>query len=144
MANTAESIAQQNAPIQQALKETSALAQEYSKISSKYADATGIRESGEVSQAHTALFLQTAKLLRTVRGPVDMIYSHFENVRISVPNNITTVSLRLYVCFIDSLTHHLTYSRRLQALRGHFWRWVFLRSCKWTAKAVWRQSFRTH
>jgi hypothetical protein len=82
MANTAEAIAQQNAAIQQALKETSALAEEYAKISSKYAGASGIQESGEVSQAHTALSQQTAKLVRTVRGPVDMLFYHFENVRI--------------------------------------------------------------
>lgn len=79
MANTPETIAQQNTAIKQALEETNALAERYSKISSRHAD-TSIQEPGEIGEVHTALSLQTAKLLRTVRGPVDMIFSHFENV----------------------------------------------------------------
>lgn len=91
MANTPETIAQQNAAIKQALDETNALAEMYSKISSAHAGASGTQEPGEIGKAHTALSLQTAKLLRTVRGPVDMVFSHFENVSFHVPE----VDLRL-------------------------------------------------
>ena len=35
---------------------------------------------GEVNETHTSLVMETSKLLRTVRGPVDMVFTNFENV----------------------------------------------------------------
>lgn len=84
MANTPETTSEQNAAIKQVLEETNALAEKYFKISSKHANG-GIQEPADIGEVHTALSLQTAKLLRTIRGPVDMIFSHFENVSYDIP-----------------------------------------------------------
>jgi len=72
MGSTPESVAQRNAAIAEVLKEVSTSAEVFSKIS-------GNEASGIVSEAHLDLVLKTMKLLRTVRGPLDSVYAHFEN-----------------------------------------------------------------
>jgi hypothetical protein len=81
MEKTPEIVAQENAAIQQALEEVRLAAEQHAQVSTKNAGKTGITESGEVSESHRELFLKSHKLMRAVRGPVDMIFSHFENVR---------------------------------------------------------------
>jgi hypothetical protein len=82
MAKTPQTVAQEDAAIQKALEDVRLAADEFSQISSKNAGKTGTVESGQVSESHRALFMKSYSLLRTIRGPVDMIWSHFESVRI--------------------------------------------------------------
>ncbi|KAL1966251.1 hypothetical protein VTN77DRAFT_4604 [Rasamsonia byssochlamydoides] len=80
MAANAEQIAQQNAAIKQQLATVIALAEQYEKLSTQNAGKSDVEGTKEVSSAHTALCTETQKLLRTVRGPLDFVWSHFENV----------------------------------------------------------------
>lgn len=75
MAENSDQIIQQNAAIKQQLATVIALAEQYEKASTQ-------NSTKEVTSAHTALCAETHKLLRTVRGPLDSVWSHFENVRI--------------------------------------------------------------
>src|SRR5690348_12020312 len=106
MNKTPESVAQEIAAIRLSLAQASAAVDRYAEIATRNVylqngdangstangDANGktngsankptdIVASGELSDAHTNLFMQCHALLRTARGPVDMIFSHFENVR---------------------------------------------------------------
>jgi hypothetical protein len=78
--NTPEAVAAQNAAIQRALKSVSSLADSYNGISTKNVGKEGMQEVGEVSEARNSLVMETWKLLRTIRGPVDTLFEHFENV----------------------------------------------------------------
>lgn len=89
MAKSAESVTQEIAGIEQALEDVRLAAIEYAQVSSKNAGKAGMVEFGEVSNTHTALFLKTHNLLRAVRGPADMIWSHFENVRFIPEQRVT-------------------------------------------------------
>ncbi|KAF2837272.1 o-methyltransferas-like protein [Patellaria atrata CBS 101060] len=77
--NTPDAVAQQNAAIQASLEHFTSGVKSYSHISTQNAGKTGIQESCEVAAAHTSLVLDAVNLLRAVKGPVDMVFSHFEN-----------------------------------------------------------------
>lgn len=81
MAKTPEMVAQENAVIQEALEAVTAAAKAYAHVSSANAGKAGLVEAGEVTVAKRSLHLKSQRLLQAVRGPVDMIASHQENVR---------------------------------------------------------------
>ncbi|KAF2494859.1 O-methyltransferase [Lophium mytilinum] len=78
--NTTEAVAAQNAAIQTALEGVSSLADSYKDISTKNVGKHGLKDVGEVSEARNALVMETWKLLGAVRGPVDALFEHFENM----------------------------------------------------------------
>lgn len=78
---TLEAVAQENASIQEALEEAFAAATAYADINIDNVGKPGISEIGDVSQAQRTLVTKANKLLQAARGPVNMIFSHFENVR---------------------------------------------------------------
>ncbi len=80
MAAAPESIAQQNASITEALQKVSEAADVFANVASKNAGLTGLEPSGTVSEAKTTLVMETQKLLSTIRGPLDSVFVHFENV----------------------------------------------------------------
>ena len=79
--NTPEMVAQQNAAIQEALEDVTAATKTYAQVFSANAGKAGIVEAGEVTASKRSLQLKSQRLLETVRGPVDMVISHQENVR---------------------------------------------------------------
>lgn len=80
MHQTAESLAQEIASIKQLLSRVSAAVDTYAECAAKHVDGNSASAAGEVGEKHTALFMETSQLLRTVRGPLDMVFSNFENV----------------------------------------------------------------
>ena len=80
MEKTPESVAQEIAAIRQSLKEVSAAVDRYAEIATKNVSQAGTTAAGEVSESHTALFMESHKFIRTARGPLDMVFSHTENV----------------------------------------------------------------
>ncbi len=80
MATTPESVAQQNAKIAEVLQRVSKASDIFTDVASKNAGLTGLEVSGAVSEAKTTLVMETQKLLSTVRGPLDSVFVHFENV----------------------------------------------------------------
>jgi hypothetical protein len=80
MEKTTSTVAEEIAALRQTLKKVSSAIDSYSEIATRNAGDTGITASGEVSEAHTALYMEAHGLLRIARGPVDMVFSHFENV----------------------------------------------------------------
>lgn len=82
MANDASEPAQTIA-IKKALEEVGTAANEFYKLSARQPEendpAVG---GGELTVANTVLFAKTMNLLRAVRGPVDMLLAHFQNVSI--------------------------------------------------------------
>lgn len=77
---TAQSIAERVASLKGMLSQVSTAIDHYAEIATKNVGARSIAQSGEIAEAHTALFMETNKLLRGVRGPLDMVFTHFENV----------------------------------------------------------------
>lgn len=80
MSKSVESLQQEVAAIKQLLSSVGAAVDAYAEVAIKNVDKPSSSDAGEVGEKHTALFMETSKLLRTVRGPVDMIFSNFENV----------------------------------------------------------------
>jgi hypothetical protein len=81
MEKTAESVSQEVAALKQILAQVSAAIDNYAEIATKNVGQKSIEASGEVSDLKTVLFMETHKLMRTARGPLNMVFSHFENVR---------------------------------------------------------------
>jgi hypothetical protein len=82
MEKTPESVAAEIAALRHGLSEVTAAIDKYAEIATQNVGNKDSTASGDVSESHKALFLKTSKLLTTVRGPVDMVISNFENVRI--------------------------------------------------------------
>lgn len=80
MEKNPESVAQEIAAIRQSLKEVSAAVDKYAEVATKNVSLAGTVAAGEVSEYHTALFMESHKFMRTARGPLDMVFSHTENV----------------------------------------------------------------
>lgn len=78
--NAPETVAGQNATIQESLKDVSIVAESYAQISTKNAGQNGMQETGEVGEARMALVLEAWKPLRAIRGPVDTLFERFEKV----------------------------------------------------------------
>lgn len=82
--NSPEAVAQQNAAMKSQLAHVSALVEDYTQISTENAGkSVSIEENGKQSAAHTAVVQETYKLLHAIKGPVDSVYSHFENVALT-------------------------------------------------------------
>lgn len=82
MEKTTESVVGEIAALRQALKDVSTAIDNYAEKAIQNVGNKSAEASGEVSELHKALFLKTSSLARTVRGPVDMLISHFEDVSI--------------------------------------------------------------
>jgi hypothetical protein len=80
MEKTQETLAQEIAAMRHHLGEVSAAIDAYETVATQNLGQKSITSSGAVSEKHTALFLESSKLLTTVRGPVDMMFSNIENV----------------------------------------------------------------
>ncbi|KAI9739699.1 MAG: hypothetical protein M1834_006418 [Cirrosporium novae-zelandiae] len=80
MASPADAVAQHIAAIRKQLKHVTALVDDFAAISTKNAGNDGIVEKGEVTGSHTTLVQETHKLLNAVKGPLDTVFCHFENV----------------------------------------------------------------
>jgi hypothetical protein len=78
---TPEAVAQENAAIQEALEEVTAASKAYAQVSSANAGKAGLIEAGKVTESKLSLHLKAQRLLQAVRGPVDLVTSHQENVR---------------------------------------------------------------
>jgi hypothetical protein len=89
--NTPEMAAQENAAIQKALEDVTAAVKTYAEVSLANAGKAGITEAGEVTESKLSLQLKSDRLLKTVRGPIDMVVSHQENVR----NLLATLRYRM-------------------------------------------------
>lgn len=78
----AQAVAQQNAAIKEQLARVSSLVAQYTTASAANAGkkTLTVEEQGEQSRNHTAVVQETHKLLHAIKGPVDTVYCHFENV----------------------------------------------------------------
>lgn len=81
MEKTAESLAQEIAAMKDMLSKVNTAIDVYAETATRNLERKDIKSSGEASEKHVDLFMATSKLMRTVRGPVDMVFSNFENVR---------------------------------------------------------------
>jgi hypothetical protein len=80
MEKTESAVAEEIAALRQTLSKVSSAIDSYAEIATRNVGDKSIAASGEVNEAHTALYMEARELLTTVRGPVDMVFSHFENV----------------------------------------------------------------
>jgi len=85
MEKTADSVAAEIAALKHSLTEVTAAVNEYAELAVQNVGNKDVMASGSVKQSHKDLFLKTNKLLRTVRGPVDMVTAHLENVSTQLP-----------------------------------------------------------
>lgn len=81
MEKTADSVAAEVAALRQSLSEVSAAVDRYAELATQNVGNKDVTASGDVSQSHRDLYLKSRRLLQTVRGPVDMVISNFEQVR---------------------------------------------------------------
>jgi hypothetical protein len=101
MEKTPESVAAEIAALRHSLSEVTAAIDKYAEIATQNVGNKDSTASGDVSESHKALFPKTSKLLTTVRGPVDMVISNFENVRI--PSNARPLTGKINgICIIVS------------------------------------------
>lgn len=71
--------------IKKALADVTTAADHYSKLSARSAGQNGVlrdgvNSAGELTVSHNDLFVKAMQLVRAVRGPVDMLFAHFEHV----------------------------------------------------------------
>ena len=95
MKKTAESVAEEVRALKRMLGRVGAAINKYAEIATRNVGKKNMTGSGEISESHKALFLKTNKLLKTVRGPLDMAISHFENVSISRLNPLPGKELKM-------------------------------------------------
>ncbi|KAH8819160.1 S-adenosyl-L-methionine-dependent methyltransferase [Xylogone sp. PMI_703] len=79
MEKTPESVAAEVAALQQSLAEVTAAVNKYVELATQHVGSKDVTASGQVSQSRRDLSLSTSRLLRTVRGPVEMVTANFEN-----------------------------------------------------------------
>ncbi|KAK2744921.1 hypothetical protein FQN55_006483 [Onygenales sp. PD_40] len=81
--NSPEAVAQQNAAMKAQLAHVTALVEEYCNISTAQAGKEcTLEEKGKQSSDHTRIVQETHKLLHAIKGPLDTVFCHFENVRL--------------------------------------------------------------
>ncbi|PGH32250.1 hypothetical protein GX50_04981 [[Emmonsia] crescens] len=79
--NTPQAVAQQNAAMKAQLAHVTSLVEEYCNLSTSLAGKVlSIEESGKQSGIHTTVVQEAHKLLHYIKGPVDTLFCHFENV----------------------------------------------------------------
>ncbi|KAF7871817.1 hypothetical protein EAF04_003924 [Stromatinia cepivora] len=79
MEKTPESLAQEIACMREQLSKVSKAIDVYESVATGNVHKKGIQPRGETSQKHGELFMETDRLMKKVRGPVDMVFSNFEN-----------------------------------------------------------------
>lgn len=75
-------VIERNAVIKSRLSQVTGLIEELCDLSTAQTQDPTLEENGQRSQTHRAVVEEVWKLLYTIRGPVDSIFSHFENVRL--------------------------------------------------------------
>lgn len=88
MAKTESLAAEEIAALKQTFGRVGSALDFYAETATRNAGEKSNAASGEVSSARTKLFMEAHTLLRSVRGPVDMVYSHVEAVSKSYPFEI--------------------------------------------------------
>lgn len=79
MEKTPESLAQEIAAMREQLSKVSKAIDVYESVATGNLDKKDTQSKGEISQKHVELFVETDRLMKKVRGPVDMVFSNFEN-----------------------------------------------------------------
>ncbi|TGO27260.1 hypothetical protein BPAE_0045g00590 [Botrytis paeoniae] len=79
MEKSPESLAQEIASMREQLSKVSEAIDAYESVATQNLAKKDIQSKGEISQKHVELFMETDRLVRKVRGPVDMVFSNFEN-----------------------------------------------------------------
>jgi hypothetical protein len=80
MRSSPEAIAKQIPLIEEALKSVTSATETFKTVTTEHAGATGFVAAGKVGEAHGALVQSAMKLLNAIRGPVDAVTVHAENV----------------------------------------------------------------
>ena len=80
MRSSPEAIAKQIPLIEEALKSVSSSTETFKNVTAEHAGVTGFVASGKVGEAHGALVRSAMKLLNAIRGPMDSVTVHGENV----------------------------------------------------------------
>lgn len=84
MEKSPESLAQEIASMREQLSRVSETIDAYESVATQNLAKKDIQSKGEISQKHVELFMETDRLVKKVRGPVDMVFSNFENVSLLV------------------------------------------------------------
>lgn len=84
MEKSPESLAQEIASMREQLSRVSEAIDAYESVATQNLAKKDIQSKGEISQKHVELFMETDRLVKKVRGPVDMVFSNFENVSLLV------------------------------------------------------------
>lgn len=87
MEKTPESLAQEIAAMREQLSKVSKAIDVYESVATGNLDKEDTQSKGEISQKHVELFVETDRLMKKVRGPVDMVFSNFENVSLKWSRN---------------------------------------------------------
>ncbi|ESZ91778.1 hypothetical protein SBOR_7848 [Sclerotinia borealis F-4128] len=77
--STHESLAQEIATMREQLSKVSQAIDIYETVATRNLIREDIKSKGETSEKHVKLFMETDRLMKAVRGPVDMVFSNFEN-----------------------------------------------------------------
>lgn len=75
-------VIERNAAIKARLSQVTDLIEELCNLSTAQSQDPTLEENRQRNQTHRAVVEEVWKLLYTIRGPVDSIFSHFENVRL--------------------------------------------------------------
>lgn len=75
--------------IMKALADVTTAADQYSKLSAGQNGVLrdGVNSAGELTVSHNDLFVKSMQLVRAIRGPVDMLFAHFEHVGCAPTSN---------------------------------------------------------
>ncbi|QSZ29967.1 hypothetical protein DSL72_004485 [Monilinia vaccinii-corymbosi] len=79
MKKSPESLSQDIATMREQLKKVSCAIDTYEAVATQNLGKRDIRCRGETGEKHVDLFMETKRLIKVVRGPVDMVFTHFEN-----------------------------------------------------------------
>ena len=79
--------------IKKALKDVTTAADQYAKLSERSGGDNGVvrdgvNSAGELTVSHNELSVKALQLICAIRGPVDMLFAHFENVSLHSPGLI--------------------------------------------------------
>lgn len=77
-----DAVIERNAAIKARLSQVTDLIEELCDTSIAQAEDPTLEENGQRNETHRAVVQEVWNLLYTIRGPVDSIFSHFENVRL--------------------------------------------------------------
>lgn len=80
MEQSPESLAQEIAIMREQLSKVNKAIDLYESVATQNLGKKDTQSKGETSEKHVDLFMETDRLMKAVRGPVDMIFSNFENV----------------------------------------------------------------